>query len=169
MKKLLAIFICIFILCACAPQSKPGSAADSISDSCETASEPTVTETPPDSVCFTAYRGNENADGLLSREVYVQAITPRAVLSALVEDGVLTDDVSVLEMRREGDELFLDFNTAFADRLNSVGTAGESVTIAATVNTFLSAYNARTVLITVEGNTLESGHVIYDMPLTYTE
>lgn len=169
MKKFLTIFICIFILCACAPQSKPGSAADSISDSCETASEPTVTETPSDSVCFTAYRGNENADGLLSREVYVQAITPRAVLSALVEDGVLTDDVSVLEMRREGDELFLDFNTAFADRLNAMGTAGESVTIAATVNTFLSAYNARTVLITVEGNTLESGHVIYDMPLTYTE
>ena len=169
MKKLLTIFICIFILCACAPQSKPGSAADSISDSCETASEPTVTETSSDSVCFTAYRGNENADGLLSREVYVQAITPRAVLSALVEDGVLTDDVSVLEMRREGDELFLDFNTAFADRLNAMGTAGESVTIAATVNTFLSAYNARTVLITVEGNTLESGHVIYDMPLTYTE
>ena len=63
----------------------------------------------------------------------------------------------------------MDFNTAFADRLNAMGTAGESVTIAATVNTFLSAYNARTVLITVEGNTLESGHVIYDMPLTYTE
>jgi hypothetical protein len=37
------------------------------------------------------------------------------------------------------------------------------------VNTYLSAYQAETVLITVEGQILESGHVIYDFPMGYFE
>ena len=47
-----------------------------------------------------------------------------------------------------------------------MGTAGESATIKAVVNTFLDAYGAQEAYITVDGEILESGHVIYDFPRT---
>ena len=34
------------------------------------------------------------------------------------------------------------------------------------VNTFLDAYNVDTLTITVEGKAWESGHIIYDKPLS---
>ena len=69
----------------------------------------------------------------------------------------------------EGSQLFLDFNAAFSDQLVTYGTAGELMMIGSVVNTFLSAYGADTVMITVDGQIMESGHVIYDFPLAYHE
>ena len=37
------------------------------------------------------------------------------------------------------------------------------------VNTYLSAYDAESVFITVNGEILETGHMIYDFPITYME
>ena len=118
-------------------------------------------------VSFTVYRGNENADGLLAREALVPQITPEAVLSALVEDGVVPDTVRVLSLTQEQGQLFIDFNEAFSQYLCSMGTSGESIAMSSVVNTFLSAYDADSVIITVCGTTLESGHAVYDAPLTF--
>ena len=170
MKKVLAMMMCLFLLSAC------GFSGDSHTEPMVTEGDLTTAVTEPDTgettqklVSFHAYRGNENADGLLSREVLVPEITPDIVLRALMEDGVVPADVSVLTLTRKEEQLLIDFNNAFFLHLCSMGTAGETMIMNSVVNTFLSAYNATSVIITVEGQTLETGHVIYDFPLTYQE
>ena len=66
-------------------------------------------------------------------------------------------------------QLTLDFNQAFADQLKTYGTSGERMMIGCVVNTFLRAYDAQTVYITIDGGILESGHVIYDFPIGFME
>ena len=58
----------------------------------------------------------------------------------------------------------IDLNSAFRDQLNSSGSTGEHMLMGCVVNTFLSAYEAQQLYITVAGETLETGHVIYDSP-----
>lgn len=58
---------------------------------------------------------------------------------------------------------------AFQNQRKSYGTSGENMLLGCVVNTFLDAYKAETVFITVDGGILESGHAIYDFPLHYVD
>ena len=170
MKKVLAMMMCLFLLSACGfPGDSHTEPIVTEGDLTTAATEPDTGETTQKLASFHAYRGNENADGLLSREVLVPEITLDIVLRALMEDGVVPADVSVRTLTRKEEQLLIDFNNAFFLHLCSMGTAGETMIVNSVVNTFLSAYNATSVIITVEGQTLETGHVIYDFPLTYQE
>ena len=170
MKNVWIIILCLFMLTACASppniQQAPVATEDSLLSSTTQCAEP---ETTVMFVSFTAYRGNENADGLLSREVQVPEITPSVVLSALIDDGVVPSSVTVLTLNQKDQQLQIDFNDAFLQHLCSMGTAGETMLIGSVVNTFLSAYDAQSVIITVNGEIPESGHVVYDFPLTHQE
>ena len=168
MKKVLIIILCLFMLTACTcPQNiQPTTVTteESLPPATTQCAEP---ETTVISASFTAYRGNANADGLLSREVQVPEITPSVVLSALIDDGVVPSTVSVLTLNQKDQQLQIDFNDAFLQHLCSMGTAGETILVGSVVNTFLSAYDAQSVIITVNGEIPESGHVVYDFPLTH--
>ena len=50
-----------------------------------------------------------------------------------------------------------------------MGTAGEYLLLGSVVNTFLDNLDGESILITVDGETLESGHEIYDRELTFYE
>ncbi len=115
---------------------------------------------------FTLYTPNENADGFIAKEVEGDKLTP---LEVLIEAGVLTEDVRMNFVKWESDIMTIDFNTAFRDLLLSQGTAGEKMLIGSVVNTFLSAYQMESMMITVEEEILESGHIIYDFPMGYFE
>ena len=54
----------------------------------------------------------------------------------------------------------------FAKDVCSSGTAGEYIKVGCVVNTFLDAFEVDTLTITVEGKAWESGHVVYDEPLS---
>ena len=86
-------------------------------------------------------------------------------MNALIEKSVLSSDVQVLKCDKqtvEGVEsLEVDFNGAFGVYVSSKGTTGEYYTIGSIVNTFLDAYGCEKIKITVEGNTLETGHNDY--------
>ena len=90
-------------------------------------------------------------------------------MDALIASGVLNEDIAVNSVELDGRLLKLDLNSVFADLINQQGTTGERMVIGSLVNTYLSAYQAETVLITVDGKILESGHVIYDFPMGYFE
>ena len=49
------------------------------------------------------------------------------------------------------------------------GTAGEYLTMGSVVNTFLTAFDAETMTLTVNGKPLETGHDIYDYDLGFYE
>lgn len=162
MKKLIVLILCCLMLTACAAKTPAPT---------EPATQPEPTQTEPAQTqpqqTLTVYRGNENADGLLSRTVTVDHVDADVVVSLLASDGVFPTDVAVLSLTQEGSRLNIDFNKAFSDYLNSFGTAGEMMLVGSVVNTFLSAYGAETVMLTAEGKTIESGHVIYDFPLEF--
>lgn len=130
---------------------------------------PTEPETEPQTFVFTVYTGNDNADGFVAPEVEVDAISETVVMEKLIEAGVLTAETVLNSFEIADNTVYLDFNGAFQDLLFTQGTAGERMLMGSVVNTFLSAYDAESVMITVNGEVLESGHVIYDFPLEFFE
>ena len=60
-------------------------------------------------------------------------------------------------------------NRVLREYIYKMGTSGEALTIAALVDTFLSATGAQSLRLTVEGKVLETGHAIYDFPLTFED
>ena len=126
---------------------------------------PTSSPTAAPLYSFNLYYGDENAEKLLSEEVLVSELCADVVVKELIRVGVLRDGIAVNRMLINSDQLELDFNQAFADLLCSMGTSGEYIIIGSTVNSFLDAFNAKSLIFTVNGEILETGHVIYDFPL----
>ena len=154
MKRIFMILLCCLLMTACMPQQPaPATAAPTL----ETA------------VRFTLYTPNENADGFYEAAVVIDALTAQNVVDALIAAQVLNADIVVNSERLEDSRLYLDFNAPFRDQLVRNGTAGEMMMIGSLVNSLLSAYGAASVMITVDGEIVESGHVIYDFPLEFHE
>ena len=59
----------------------------------------------------------------------------------------------------------MDFSEKFQEDLFNQGSSGEFIMMGSVVNTFLRAYEADSMTITVNGNILESGHCIYESPM----
>ena len=111
------------------------------------------------------YYGDENAEHLEATLCPITDFSEYSVLAALRMAGHFDGSVELLSFTKSGGDIALDFNAAFAQRVSSFGTAGEYILMGSLVNTYLDAYNAATVTVTVEGDVWESGHVIYDMPM----
>ena len=162
MKKLLILAgLCLLLTGCAAPQTQ-----ETTSQTEESTAQITEDLSGTELTVFTVYTPNETYDGFIATEVQGEKLT---VLGALIDAGVLTDDVQVNYYAWEGTVVTADFNAAFRDLLNSQGTAGERMLMGCVVNTLLSANNAETVMITVDGETLESGHVVYDFPMEFFE
>lgn len=148
MKRMMLILLCAVLLVSCG--HKP-------------------VETQPERISATIYSGNKNADGFVTTQVQLEKLNPITLTDQLIQIGVLTEDVEILALSQRGGQLFLDFSSSFATLICSQGTAGEYIIMGSVVNTFLDAYGTETVTITVNGQVLESGHVIYDFPMARFE
>ena len=172
MKKLIALLLCALLLCGCTPEAQP---TEPVTDPTEATSEPevqmaTVPETLPEVLTITIYHGNANADGFETTEFEVEAMNTDILVEKLIEVGALNEDVVLGSMQFKDGGLVLNFNDAFADQLNTMGTSGERMMVGSVVNTFLTAFNkVDKVSILVGGQIVESGHVIYDEPMGFFE
>lgn len=177
MEKLTVLVFCCLLLAGCGTRSAETIPMDAtsvpVADSVLATASPAVEETFPRTIIL--YTPNDNADGVEGSTVTLDAVTEPAIVQQLVLAGVLPEGVGVKEFaicadsqNPEQSQLVIDFNQTFGDRLSSMGTAGESVTLASVVNTFLGAYQAHSLLLRVEGAPLETGHAIYDFPLEFT-
>lgn len=162
MKKLILIFLVTLLLTGCAA-SGVSAPSESINQT-----EASV-QAQPAAVTLAVYSSNENADGLVRSNVEVAQINEAVIVEQMIVKDVLPQDAAVNSLTQNEKQLVIDFNTAFQTHLFSLGTAGESLLIQSVVNTFLEAYGAESVVLTVNGATLESGHAVYDFPLTFTE
>lgn len=119
------------------------------------------------------YFGNGSADGLDSELAESTELSPAWLIRCLSEKNIVSIDTKVQnfeELEVEGNkQLNLDLNKSFGRYLQTMGTAGEQIIMAALVNTFLEAYEADCILITVDGKTLKSGHNHYEAPIVYME
>lgn len=123
-------------------------------------------ETPVENSKVIIYIPTENAEGWDVKEVGIDQVTPDALIGQLVGQGVLADSVTVQNFEEAEEEgkyvLKLDLSSNFRDSILSMGSAGETLTMGALVNSFLDTYGAESISITVDGGILESGHVSYE-------
>ena len=182
MKKILALLLCGLILCGCTPfggsvETQPATepATEATTEAAteattEAATEVTTepaTEADPEPVSITIYYGNANADGFETTEFEVEEVTADILMAKLIEMGALNEAVVLNSMENADGHLTLDFNSAFEDQIYTMGTAGERMMMGSVVNTFLKAFDAEDVSVRVNGQVLESGHVVYDEPMGF--
>ena len=135
---------------------------------------------------ITLYLPDEQAESLEEVTETVDA-TPQGVVDALIAHGALPQGVKVnsFSMSDNGTEtqdgdtvsytpgdtlhIDLDLSSEFADAASSTGTSGELMLLGSLVNTMLKAYNADEITITCDGAPLETGHNVYEEPLTFYE
>ena len=144
---------------------------------------PDDTEQPDDTQDEPVQPENPNPSGGESVVVYVpdeqgETLTPvgadaeddsdQALVDALITAGSLPEGVAVNSSSTADGVLTLDMNAAYGEAVRSSGTTGENMLIYSLVNTFVQARGVESVIITVDGAPLESGHEIYDYPLQAT-
>lgn len=115
------------------------------------------------------YYGNASADGFEQKEVEIMELTPQNLIGELAKLNVVSIDTEVKSFEQDGKALKLDLSKGFSKYLNMMGSSGEYIVMGGLVNTFLDAYDGESILITVEGEMLESGHTSYEGPLTFFE
>lgn len=169
MKHAIPLILILLLLSGCAlpplPTEAPPPTIPEIS--VQQPTEATQPPTEPRNLTFTLYLPDGTAEHFVTQQVWVSQITADSVLLELQRAKLLPETVIINAFGASGDQLIIDFNSAFADIINSVGTSGERMIIGSMVNTFLNAFQAQSVVLTVDGETLESGHVIYDFPITF--
>lgn len=115
------------------------------------------------------YYGNAAADGFEQKEVEIKGLTPQNLISELAALNVVSIDTEVKSFEQNGSSLKLDLSKGFSQYVNMMGTGGEYIVMGGLVNTFLTAYDADEILVTVEGKTLETSHASYEKPLGFFE
>ena len=172
MKHAIPLILILLLLSGCALPPLPTEAPTATTPPEVPAQQPTAATQPPTeprTLTYTLYLPDGTAEHFVTQQVWVSQITADSVLLELQRAKLLPETVIINAFGSDGDRLIIDFNSAFADIINSVGTSGERMIVGSMVNTFLSAFQAQSILLTVDGETLESGHVIYDFPITFME
>ena len=135
----------------------------------EAVQQPESVEEEEEAVKVLVYYGNAAADGFEQKEVEIKGLTPKNLISELAKMNVVSIDTEVKNIEQDGKALKLDLSKGFSQYLNMMGSSGEYIVMGGLVNTFLTAYDGESILITVEGEALETGHTAYEGPLTFFE
>lgn len=158
--RIICLILCCLLVtgCAAAPASSGVSATESSADS-----EPLSFQT------VTLFLPNENADGFLKTTAEVPQVTETVLVEKLILAGVLSEGtkINTFAYDVDGKCLKADFNECFRLLLQTMGTSGEYMIMGSVVNTFLAAFEAEAMDITVDGKVLETGHSVYDQSLSY--
>lgn len=171
MKKLVLILSCCLLLTGCGnPGTETtGAPTESPTTAPVVTTVPETTTAPETSIPVTLFLPDENAEHFVTAGTVVDALDAQYITDELIKAGVLNQAIRVNKAELAGTQLNLDFSSEFLTQLCTYGTAGERMMIGSVVNTFLSVYEAETVFITVDDQIMESGHVIYDFPLSFFE
>lgn len=123
-----------------------------------------------DALTLNLYHGDENCEKLLKEPVTIPELAPEYIMEALCNKGVLGENVPVNSFLMDKTGVIrLDLGGSFAEQICAMGTSGEYIMMGSLVNTFLEAYDASSLMLQVDGATLETGHTIYDFPMSFFE
>ncbi|PKM63361.1 MAG: hypothetical protein CVU97_00020 [Firmicutes bacterium HGW-Firmicutes-21] len=109
------------------------------------------------------YIPNEDIDGFVTVNAEFDG-TIEGLIAHLVELNALPEGTSVISFKLEEATASIDLSKPFEDAMN--GTAMEYMLIGSLVNTIIDFYNIQSVSFTVEGNILDTGHNIYNEPIS---
>ena len=191
---MLALLAALLTACTSVPAQQPETPnTDSVEDTVPTDPDASTDEEAPqediailDEMEVTLYLPDDQAEGFVETVETVKA-TPQGIVDALISHGALPEDTVVNDFRMtdngteiiEGDtasytvgdtlHIDLDVSEEFSEAIASTGTAGETMYMGSLVNTMLKAYNADTISVTCNGAAIETGHNVYDQPMTFFE
>ena len=165
MKKQFLALLCVFalLLTACtAKAGKPESPADGTTGQQEGTEQVAV------------YVPDAQAEHLTGTYVSVPSgmSLPERLVAGLIAAGALPEEVKLLDCSFDAaaGSFKLNLNGAYLDALEASGSAGETMLLYAVVNTFLFNYpTASSLVVTVEGNAIETEHGLYSEPFTEME
>lgn len=118
---------------------------------------------------FLLYLPNETGDGFVTQRSTMNNLDHHGILLLMMVNGAVNEGVTANSCKRDGKQLRLDMNQAFLDQLKAADASGEKMLIGSIVNTFLSAYQCETVLLTANGETITTANATYDSPLRFME
>ena len=121
-------------------------------------------------VAFTAYVSDDEAMHLVAKEMKAKEDTAEAVVEALAKAGALPEGSRLLSCKWASEpdkQLAVDMNAAFKEGMQHTGTTGEYLCLGSLTNTLLTYFEADSLVLMVEGEVLETGHAVYDEPLTF--
>ena len=117
------------------------------------------------------YFSNETSDGFETQTVYVDQLSAENILEKLCEKNMVSADTVANSMEfveEDGQtKILLDLSETFNEYLVKAGSSKESLLMGSLVNTFLTAYEADSILVTIEGQILETGSFVYKEPLEF--
>jgi len=167
MKKMSSLLLCCLLLAGCTGAPTETTAppdTTTVPETTEQTYEPTQVSLP-----LNIFVPDENAESFNTIPTIIDVLDAELILEMLITNSMLNEGISLNSAELVDTQLNLDFNQAFLDQLLTYGTTGERMMIGCVVNTYLSIYDAETVYITVDGEIMESGHVIYDFPMEFFE
>lgn len=155
-------------------------------DTKEDTVEPVVSEKAEENALLediVLYLPDSEAEYLIPTKVKAEK-TPNGVIQALMEYEVLPKEtrVNYFTLRNNGqyidleDEVAsmsdnltaeLDLSDSFLEALQHTGTAGEAMMMGAVVNSFCDNFKLRSIMVSSNDHVIETGHCIYDEPLTF--
>ncbi len=178
MKKLLLLAcVVVLMLSGCGKDDEAPNTPDHPTEDVtpETPDEPVIPEEeiPGPMRGVNIYHPDEEFMKLMSTAVDFESFTADALMEKIVEYNKFPEGMKVLSMTQgtEHDKVVisLDLSEDFRTYILTMGTSGEFFAIQSIVNSFVEAFNADGVRLTVSGVTLETGHNIYDYVLTFTQ
>ena len=116
------------------------------------------------------YYGNGASDKLNTEVSAMEQLTAENVISALAGHNIVPIGTKVNAFEEEemdtGKALQLDLDKAFREYLKTMNNESEKIILASISATFLEAYDAESIMITVDGKVLETNHAVYEEPFS---
>lgn len=116
-------------------------------------------------VTISVFYSNDDATAFTADMVKIKELTPKNVLNALADKGVIDKGIKINKFEvSEVDgmqSIDIDFDQKFKEYIMSCGSTQEYYVVGGICNTFIKAYRADRIKITVDGNCLETGHNDY--------
>lgn len=117
----------------------------------------------------TIYYGNGASEMLSSEKAAMEQVTAEKLIEALLRHNIVSLGTKVNSFEEEDADgvkkLKLDLSKTFREYLKTMTQEGEKIIISSVAATFLEAYGAEEITITVEGKALETEHASYEEPI----
>lgn len=117
----------------------------------------------------TIYYGNGASDKLSEDIKLMEEVTAENLINELAGHNIVSLGTKVNLFEEETEDgtkaLHLDLDKAFREYLRTMNKESENIIMASLTATFLEAYDAESIMITVDGSVLETNNATYEKPL----
>lgn len=114
------------------------------------------------------YYGNGASEELNTEVSIMEQISAENLIDALVRHNIVslgTKVHSFEEKEVDGEKtLYLDLSKTFQEYLKTMTQKGENIILSSVTATFLEAYDADKIVITIDGEVLRTEHATYEEP-----